>query len=232
MTSLADALALGLDSPDVASGCRLLDSVPTDGVPVEEHELVATAAPSRRREFLAGRALARGLLLDLGVRAGPILPGARGAPGWPPGVVGSISHCDTVCAALVGKVGAWAWLGVDLEEDEPLPPRLIPRILRPDERDQLLSDPSPERRSRLVFSAKECFYKALAPQVDRVLAFDEVSVEWGGALDGCSSGEGRFLARFDGPKRRPAACPPELEGRWWALDGLLMTRIAVPRNGP
>ncbi|WP_374216235.1 4'-phosphopantetheinyl transferase, partial [Frankia sp. R82] len=59
-----------------------------------EHEYVARAVPSRRAEFVTGRACARLALARLGVAPRPILRGPRGEPTWPRGIVGSITHCE------------------------------------------------------------------------------------------------------------------------------------------
>ena len=58
-----------------------------------EEAVIADAVDRRRREFATARACARAALAKLGVPAAPIVPGSRGAPQWPPGVVGSITHC-------------------------------------------------------------------------------------------------------------------------------------------
>ena len=69
----------------------------------EEAALVGKAVERRRREFTTGRACARRALCLLGAPVGPLLHGQRGAPMWPTGVVGSITHCDGYRAAAVGR---------------------------------------------------------------------------------------------------------------------------------
>ena len=73
----------------------------------EEEAVVARAVAKRRREFTTVRACARTALARLGRPPAPIIPGPRGAPGWPPGIVGSMTHCDgyRACAlALAASV--------------------------------------------------------------------------------------------------------------------------------
>ena len=70
----------------------------------QEEELVAQAAPKRRRDFALGRACARAALSDLGQPDAVIGQGENGAPLWPAGVVGSITHTKGYAAALVAKV--------------------------------------------------------------------------------------------------------------------------------
>lgn len=67
----------------------------------EEREKVAQAVESRQREFATVRYLARRALGRLGRPAAPILPNRRGAPQWPDGIVGSMTHCAGYRAAAV-----------------------------------------------------------------------------------------------------------------------------------
>lgn len=87
----------------------------------EETEHVRSAVPTRRREFATVRRCAREALASLGVPPVPLLPGRCGAPRWPGGVVGSMTHCDGYRAAAVAPVGTVAGLGIDAEPHAPLP---------------------------------------------------------------------------------------------------------------
>src|SRR5438874_13378259 len=66
-----------------------------------EAAAVASAVPSRQREFATGRACARQALAALGVAPVPLDRGAGGAPAWPAGGVGSITHCAGYRGAAV-----------------------------------------------------------------------------------------------------------------------------------
>ena len=68
-----------------------------------EEALLARAVQKRRREFATGRHCARSALGALGVGPAPILPGQAGAPQWPSGIVGSITHCAGYRAAAVAR---------------------------------------------------------------------------------------------------------------------------------
>ena len=101
--------------------------VATERLHPEEREVLATLGPHRAREFAAGRALARSLLADRGRAAdSPLLPGPTGAPIWPPGTRGSITHAEgRIAVAVAGdEVGPF---GIDLvaaraEVPDSLPP--------------------------------------------------------------------------------------------------------------
>jgi 4'-phosphopantetheinyl transferase EntD len=103
----------------------------------QEEALVARAVEKRRREFTTARACARAALLDLGLSPQPILSGERGAPLWPAGVVGSITHCDGYRACVVAHDAVWASIGIDAERNEPVPDGLLGDIALARERELL-----------------------------------------------------------------------------------------------
>src|SRR5260370_38373827 len=86
-----------------------------------EEAAVAGAAQKRRREFAAVRACARRALTSAGFEPGPVPRGSSGAPVWPPGVVGSMTHCDGYRACAIGRADAYAAIGIDAEPHELLP---------------------------------------------------------------------------------------------------------------
>ena len=69
----------------------------------EEQAVIANAVDKRRLEFTTARACARVALGKLGLPPVPIVPGPRGAPRWPAGVVGSITHCAGYRACAVAR---------------------------------------------------------------------------------------------------------------------------------
>src|ERR1700760_3407605 len=180
---------------------------------------IARAVESRRQEFTTGRACARAALARLGLPAAPIPRGERGAPHWPSGVVGSITHCAGYRACAVAHRRDVVTIGLDAEPHGPLPDGVLNVVAQPGEQDQLarLAAVRPEVHwDRLLFSAKESVYKAWFPVTGQWLGFTDASLEFSPAGD-------RFTARIllDAP-------PVELfEGRWLVDHGLVATAIAV-----
>ena len=86
----------------------------------DERAFVAQAVQSRQTEFALGRALARNALKDIG-HLHPTTPvaipvGGDRAPNWPTGIIGSISHCQDICVAVVARRAASVRaIGVDIE---------------------------------------------------------------------------------------------------------------------
>ena len=186
----------------------------------EEEPLVAAAVEKRRREFTAVRHCARQALRTLGMPPTPILTGAAGAPVWPAGVVGSMTHCEGYCASVLARSTEFASLGVDAEPHGPLPEGVLEAIGLPGERARVgaLSAADPAVRwDRLLFSAKESVYKTWFPLTGRKLGFEEADI----VLDPRA---GTFTARILAP-RPPVAV---LTGRFLADRRLVCTAISLP----
>ncbi|RII91366.1 4-phosphopantetheinyl transferase, partial [Clavibacter michiganensis] len=98
------------------------------GLAGDEGDAVATALPGRRAEFVTGRVLARQALAALGIRPGPIPVARSGAPMWPAGVVGSITHCAGLRACAVGRRDEHAGIGIDATPTRPLPGGVLARV--------------------------------------------------------------------------------------------------------
>ncbi|MGR7028204.1 4'-phosphopantetheinyl transferase family protein [Geodermatophilus sp. URMC 62] len=183
-----------------------------------EEAVVAAAVGRRRQEFATVRSCARRALALLGAPVVPLIPGARGAPSWPPGVVGSMTHCEGYRAAAVGRAGQVCALGVDAEPHAPLPRGVLALIAREDER-AWLREWAEEDGSvcwdRLLFSCKESVYKAWFPLTGLWLDFHNVGVE-------ISPRSGTFTAKVTTPALLG------LQGRWARWHGLLVTAVALP----
>ncbi|HEY3685976.1 MAG TPA: 4'-phosphopantetheinyl transferase superfamily protein [Streptosporangiaceae bacterium] len=180
-----------------------------------ERAVVARAVDTRRGEFAAVRHCARTALRALGAAPAPILPGERGAPLWPAGIVGSMTHCAGYRAAAVARARDIAALGIDAEPDEPLPEGVIDAVALPAERAAIgVLPPGPVCWDRLLFSAKEAVYKAWFPLARRWLGFDDA------AIDLHPSGAFHARLRVNGPVDR-------FTGRWHAANGLIVTAIAA-----
>jgi 4'-phosphopantetheinyl transferase EntD len=193
------------------------DSADTTLFP-EEAELVARAVPRRRAEFATVRHLARRGLADLGHPPAPILRGQRGAPVWPAGVVGSMTHCQGYRAAAVAPDELVGGLGIDAEVHEPLPDGVSRLVASDAERDHLsdLAGRAPGLHwDRLLFCAKECMYKVWSPRTGEWLGFLDAAVSF-------APDEERFTVRLlvPGPWT-------EVSGRFQAEDGIVVAAIAV-----
>ncbi|MCX5209932.1 4'-phosphopantetheinyl transferase superfamily protein [Kitasatospora sp. NBC_00240] len=185
----------------------------------EEAAAIEHAVDKRRREFTSVRVCARRALARLGRPPVPLVPGADGAPGWPPGIVGSMTHCDGYRACAVAKAEAVASLGIDAEPHLPLPSGVEEAVTLPAERAHLARLAARFPRTawdRLLFSAKESVYKTWYPLTGRPLGFEEARVEF--------EPDGTFTARLLVPAPVDA-----FAGRWLAGETHLLTAVVHPR---
>ena len=144
----------------------------------EETAGVDRMVEKRRLEFTAGRVAARAALARLGVVDFPIKVGPSREPIWPPGVVGTISHCQGLCIAAVAPTEAVAGLGLDIEPATPLDSSLLPMVTTPTERADLSDDSASQPLwGKGLFCIKEAVYKAWFPHTYEPLGFQEVVVE-------------------------------------------------------
>ncbi len=144
----------------------------------EERKLISHAGQKRQGEFAAGRLCAMNALEGLGINGSPILMDAKGAPIWPDGVIGSISHAKGCCAAVVALKEGENSLGLDIEELERVKEDIWNYTFLPEEIDwlRLQSDESSKWAS-VLFGAKEAFYKAQYPLTQSWLGFKDVVIE-------------------------------------------------------
>ncbi|UVK49305.1 4'-phosphopantetheinyl transferase superfamily protein (plasmid) [Mesorhizobium sp. AR07] len=189
----------------------------------EEESAIATAAESRRREFSIGRACARAALSKLGFSPCAIPSGPHREPLWPPGVVGSITHCAGFCAAAVAQHGDYAALGIDAEVDEELPSGVLELISVDEERYWLANAPRRLNWDRLLFSAKESIFKAWFPLTREWLGFEDAVVT-------IIPDDGTFHARLPHTFLPAEDHAWELRGRFIISNGLILTAVFV--TGP
>ncbi len=172
-----NALLPDLAGPDLAIAWAALEALPGNADPLELED-IASAAPPRRREFVAGRLIARMLSDQLGLPPAPLRRADDRSPVWPADRVGSLSHCDTLCAAAIGTSHAIRSVGIDIETVGRVEPKLWPTLFTEREAGYFRSLP-PERvtlETTLFFSAKESFYKCQYPLTQSWVGFQDVEV--------------------------------------------------------
>jgi 4'-phosphopantetheinyl transferase EntD len=189
-----------------------------------EEALLHRAMAKRRREFTAGRALARRAMARLGIPEVPLLPGPARAPQWPAGIVGSITHTRTHCAVAVGRAETLRGIGIDLEPDEPIRPELFAMLCTPSELAAIarLDARDGGRACRLLFSAKESAYKAQFAITQTFLPFSAMTI----AVD---EGAGRFEARLEVDVGDAFRRGDVLEGSFGRRDAMLATAVVIDR---
>jgi 4'-phosphopantetheinyl transferase EntD len=210
--------------PSEVAAAEAFDDAPGAVLFPAEEAVIAKAVDKRRREFTSGRVCARAALAKLGLPPVPIVPGVRGAPQWPAGVVGSITHCAGYRASAVAHTRDMLALGLDAEPHDVLPRGVLDVISLAQERARLpaLSAANPDVCwDRLLFSAKESVYKAWFPLTQRWLGFEQAAI----TIDPAA---GVFTARLLVPGHELDGCGlAGFSGRWLVRDGLILTAIAM-----
>ena len=194
----------------------------------QEEAVLGRSVAKRRDEFTAARWCARAALERLGHPPVPIVPGERGAPGWPAGIVGSITHCDGYRACALARDTDVATIGIDAEPHAPLPDGILAAIGLPAElaRIRALTAATPGIAwDRLLFSAKESVYKAWFPLARRFLDFEEADI----VLAPDRTFTAALLTAGPTLHGRPLT---GFSGRWTISGGIILTSIVTPRAGP
>ena len=141
-----------------------------------EQAVITRSVLKRRNEFATVRHCARLALATLGIEPVALVPGRRGAPGWPSGVVGSMTHCAGYRAAAVAHSCDFSALGLDAEPHHPLPAGVLKIIALKQEQDNLAALAAADSATcwdRVLFCAKETLYKAWFPLTGRWLGFED-----------------------------------------------------------
>ncbi|MFD3762258.1 4'-phosphopantetheinyl transferase [Streptomyces sp. NPDC058622] len=239
MTTGTPRPLLGGLLPDGVRAAEVFGDLETALFP-EERAVIGRAVAARQREFATVRHCARQALSALGHPPGPLLPGERGAPRWPEGVVGSMTHCAGYRAAAVAPRRDVRTLGIDATPHGPLPRGVLAEVAGEEERRHLaeLSRVRPEVHwDRVLFSAKEALYKAWFP------LYGSHGTRWGFRDANVRLCPGRkvFRARLPATGTGPGGgdggvgcggggvgCgdnSPIWKGRWLTARGLVLTAV-------
>ncbi|MFI6045725.1 4'-phosphopantetheinyl transferase Npt [Nocardia sp. NPDC051321] len=194
--------------------------------PAEEH-LIAKAVEKRRRDFIGARHCARLALAELGEPPVAIGKGERGAPIWPRGIVGSMTHCDGYRAAALAHKMRFRSIGIDAEPHAALPEGVLDSVSLPPEREWLNTTYSGLHLDRLLFCAKEATFKAWWPLTDRWLGFEDAHITFEIQDSSEDSGHGTFRSELLVPGQTNDGGVPliSFDGRWLIADGFILTAI-------
>ncbi|MBW2520827.1 MAG: 4'-phosphopantetheinyl transferase superfamily protein [Deltaproteobacteria bacterium] len=140
-----------------------------------EHEYIKQATPERVLEFSMGRHCARQALAHFGVNKSIPLIARDNLPVWPEGFTGSISHTSELCVAAVCRTTDALGLGVDIENVEDWDVDIDALLMT--ENEKVFVGALGCRYSALIFSAKECFFKAYYPLTKVFLDMTDIEVE-------------------------------------------------------
>ncbi|MBI9114198.1 4'-phosphopantetheinyl transferase family protein [Sanguibacter suaedae] len=215
MRSVQDLLA-GLIPPGAAACASAATVAHEQGGPAalpEEAGLVGPELSPRRFQSLLARDCARTALARIGVRPVAIPRGPTGAPVWPDGVVGSLTHTTGLQAAVVGPRSVYAGLGIDVEPCHRLRPGVARTFAAPVElagAAEVLGDAGP----LAVFCAKEAAFKAWFPSTGAWMSMTDVTVAF--------TPDGTFDVRVRARGASPDRATVLVGGRAAVRDGFVV----------
>jgi 4'-phosphopantetheinyl transferase EntD len=192
----------------------------TGELPLQEFQYIRKAVPKRQREFTAGRNSARQALQSLGATAPPILMDSHRAPIWPPGIVGTITHCDGFCAAAVAKDTRFSGLGMDAEimtskgTDIPYSDMEMVHFFN-------LRKLTKLNWEIIAFSAKEAFFKSYYPNTKFFLELGDVEVAFSLSED---RNKGEFKLTV---QKESAPNQGQYNGKWLVKMPYVFTACAI-----
>lgn len=181
--SIAGCHAVSLIPNETAEAGRDATTIERSGAELPAE--LSRAVESRRRSFLAGRHCAARALAEAG-HPWPIPAlaiGARGAPVFPDGFIGSITHSARLAAAVALRASTVRAVGIDCEllMDVSVADEVVGRVL-PEaaslgiRRGEIASLRWPDFVTA-VFSAKESLYKCLSPVCGVFFDFDAMRLD-------------------------------------------------------
>ena len=141
-------------------------------------------------------------MAEFGVTDFPVRVARDRQPVWPESLIGSITHTQGFCAAVVAERARLIGVGVDSEVAGALKRALWPSICVAAETAWLGALLPVERAAAatLIFSAKEAFFKCQYPVVGEWLNFHDLCVkplDWGDGHGGFAVAATRPLALFN-----------------------------------
>jgi 4'-phosphopantetheinyl transferase EntD len=163
------------------------DELPFGALPSRVRADLGDAVVARRRTFTAGRLAAARATAELTGRSRWLRADASGAPAWPPGMSGSLTHTNDVAVCVVTAPGGCR-VGIDIE---PLASAdflsdAARLICSPVERERLAVEPPDPVLALRLFCAKEALFKSLPASLQigwrlRSITFDWAEKSSGGA---------------------------------------------------
>lgn len=212
--------------------CLVLDSTPrgAEALLPEELALADDFSKQRLQAYCSGRSCARQALHGLGAQLCPLLRTRSGAPVWPEGYTGSISHCPGLTAAGALRLGWMSDIGLDVEQIGRIERKLWPSLFGPEEQAFLNSIPreAVPAYATACFCLKECFSKMACIAEEIVSDLSDVQVT--------SKGRDWNVTLRDGLLRRKTLghCLPKMQARVAFLGRHVMALLIAidPVYGP
>jgi hypothetical protein len=206
-------------SVSVSSGALLQDAIP---LTLRELASAGRVEAARMRELESGRVYAKRALALMGIRNVDLPIAPDRSPLWPAGIVGSLTHVtgseDGQFAAAVARTTDVCAIGIDMEPETGLHPRLWSYVLTQRELERILTLPRQMRatEAQVAWCAKEAVIKSARKRIEPT----GIDVE-----RDLSSGDFVAIWRTPGPEMPPAEI---WQGRTARSLGLILAAVVRP----
>jgi len=108
----------------------------------------------------------------------PIQKSEQGAPIWPEGVIGSITHTENFIGAVVESSEKLRGIGIDTEKIlGPQSVVMVESLVATEEEKRKSLSFDPFEYFTLIYSAKESIFKCLNPIIQKYIEFHDVTIE-------------------------------------------------------
>ncbi len=193
-----------------------------DELCADEYQHIKKSCEKRRAEFGVARLIAREALSVLGAPQVSLLPKADRSPTWPEGIVGSISHTNDICAAVVARSKDVVSIGLDLEQGGELGEGIVKHVCSPEEiqENSRITHLSTLVLAKLIFSAKEAFYKCQYPLSNQFLSHREIELQF------IEPGN-RFVVVKSHAANSNEAMYKQIRGTWKIVNNTIITAASL-----
>ena len=141
-------------------------------------DAIRDSAPSRRREFGAGRLCAAHAARRAGASDPVVIGRKQRQPVWPDGLVGSITHSASVAGAACARRTGYRGVGIDIETIARMRLELHATVLTAREADLAAARAVCSPYAARAFCAKEAGYKAINPTTGQFIGFKEAEIDF------------------------------------------------------
>jgi enterobactin synthetase component D len=158
----------------LSTASEIIDYVPEANLPPS----IRQAVRKRKLSFIAGRLCAEKALEKTGLTNAIVHRHESGAPSWPTGVHGSITHTSQFACAAVSRFAEIVSIGIDSEMifSDTTSNEVQLYCCTENEIAQFFSAENRNLIATILFSAKESLYKSVHPYLNRYVDFKEIDV--------------------------------------------------------
>ncbi len=146
-----------------------------------ENSFISDWNENRKKEFLLGRELVSGLIMDAGDYGSDLVRREDGRCSWPDGISGSISHTlnrknhTFNCIGIIGTEKEL--IGIDIESILRFE-KLDPKTFINDEEEKIRHKEMEKKEFySIIFSSKESIYKAIYPLYLKYFGFESATLQ-------------------------------------------------------